>query len=39
MLKKNQLESLKLSNFLKLSGYYFSNVDLKVNKMIITLLI
>ena len=30
--EKSIQESLKLSNFLKLSGYYFSNVDLKIQK-------
>ena len=30
--EKSIQETLKLSNFLKLSGYYFSNVDLKVKQ-------
>jgi outer membrane protein insertion porin family len=30
--EKSIEESLKLSNFLKLSGYYFSDVDLKIQK-------
>ena len=30
--EKSTLDTLKLSNFLKMSGYYFSNVDLKIKQ-------
>jgi len=30
--EKSNLDTLKLSNFLKMSGYYFSNVDLEIKQ-------